>query len=189
MQPYKICPQCQTPATLNCTFCARCGRQYRTHLVSSNSTGVEPKRKLTNPVKARIIAVGILVAIFGAVFLSRFLFRSPVAGTWQGIEIGSSVMSIAPKTMILRADGTYEIQSNTIGGSAEMSGQAHLRHDVKIETGRWFTTSDRHISPDARTGTLMLGNDSFGYLLNGEGKRLRLEKPNGDTQDYIDYSK
>ena len=29
-QPFKICPQCQTPAALTDMVCAKCGRQYRT---------------------------------------------------------------------------------------------------------------------------------------------------------------
>jgi hypothetical protein len=30
MQPHKICPQCQTPADLTASSCARCGRVYHT---------------------------------------------------------------------------------------------------------------------------------------------------------------
>lgn len=29
-QPYKICPQCQTPTELHTPFCTKCGRHYRT---------------------------------------------------------------------------------------------------------------------------------------------------------------
>lgn len=37
-QPYKLCPQCQTPTALNTPSCAKCGRQYRTQFAPTAPT-------------------------------------------------------------------------------------------------------------------------------------------------------
>jgi len=41
-QPYKICPQCQTPAALAAPSCSRCGRQYHTQFTPAPQTQMSP---------------------------------------------------------------------------------------------------------------------------------------------------
>jgi len=104
-QPYKVCPQCQTPAALTDPTCSRCGRQFRTQFTpptdSANSVHAREKpRKQPFPRWAYwlftlLITAGIVTCsgIVAVRFLSVQNERSLVTSPHQQPTVQPSVIT------------------------------------------------------------------------------------------------
>lgn len=92
-QPYKVCPQCQTAATLEARACAVCGRQYRTQFATPEpqtttfiAPGIPylPQGQQYAPVPQDItnkrILAGIIGILLGGLGIHKFILGRTQAG-------------------------------------------------------------------------------------------------------------
>lgn len=86
MQPYKVCPQCQTPTDLSATVCTNCGRELNTQAPPPNQTvftqgGPSPYEPAYAPVdSSKKIAAGICGILLGGLGIHKFILGYTQAG-------------------------------------------------------------------------------------------------------------
>lgn len=143
--PFKVCPQCQTPAALDAPSCTRCGRQYRTQFVPpqqqthvfAGNPSVPVRLPVANPAKKRIIFLLVAVCLVPVLCFAAWRASAPYRGepvtitNPSGFSYGSPMATRDPEDL-----SVWNRRASDSSGQTQMEDDGRIVYLARYVTAR-----------------------------------------------------